>query len=188
MTVLGFAVGIIDEKNILGSHLVKPGDRLMAFPSSGFHSNGFSLLRKVLGDEGEIDNWKDELMKPTKLYPQPIQKLLQVDKERGVHALAHITGGGIDNLCRVMPPNTKAQLKEWEIPQPFLEMERKASLSRISLLKTFNCGIGMTAIVDSHLWDFLFQKACEVNLSPIDLGTIEVSSLNQPTWTIKGVQ
>ena len=109
----GFALGVVDEKSILGSHLVKEGDLLMGFASSGFHSNGFSLLRKVLADklrdkvEGEL--WKNKLMTPTKLYAKAIQQILKTKEgSEGLHALAHITGGGINNICRVIPSYTKS--------------------------------------------------------------------------------
>ena len=217
----GFAVGVVDEKDALGPQRVKVGDRLMGFPSSGFHSNGFSLLRKVLESENQLDNWRDELMKPTKLYARPIHQLLKAGDESeckektstrepspknskpkfkvtttssshredtGIHALAHITGGGLDNLCRVMPPNTQAHLKDWTIPKSFLDIEKMAQLSRDSLLKTFNCGLGMVALVEPSQWDPLFQKAGEVNLSPIDLGLIEASPTTKPTWTLPSLE
>ena len=178
----GFAVGVVDEKTTLGPHLVKAGDRLMAFPSSGFHSNGFSLLRQVFATD--LSHWQDELMTPTKLYAQPVQQLLLI---KGLHALAHITGGGMDNLCRVMPKGTKAQLKKWEIPAPFLEVKRRVQLDLNSLLKTLNCGVGMVAIVGKAHWELLFEKAQNVDLKPFDLGTIESSSQLEPSWSLEGV-
>ena len=175
----GFAVGVVDEKAILGSHLVNVGDRLMAFPSSGFHSNGFSLLRQAFAKD--LENWGHELMVPTQLYAKPLQQLLRLP---GLHALAHITGGGMDNLCRVMPQKTKAQLKKWEIPTPFLEVQRRMELNQSSLLKTLNCGVGMVAIVGEDHWDPLFAEAHLRGLEPFDLGTIKPSIQREPSWTL----
>ena len=178
----GFVVGVVDEKAILGSHRVQVGDRLMGFSSSGFHSNGFSLLRQVFAKD--IDNWQKELTTPTKLYAKPLQELL---KDQGIHALAHLTGGGVDNLCRVMPSYTRARLKAWEIPECFLEVQRRAHLTLDSLFKIFNCGIGMIAIVEDSSWKPIFEKARQLDLSPMDLGSIEHSSQITPHWVFQEV-
>lgn len=177
----GFAVGVVDEEVLLGSHLVKVGDRLMAFASSGFHSNGFSLLRRAFAKD--LESWRHELMTPTRLYPGPLHQLLPIG---GIHALAHITGGGLDNLCRVMPQGTRAQLREWEIPPPFLEIQKRTQLDRNALLKTLNCGVGMIALVAPSHWEVLFKKAQQLGLEPFDLGRIKSSSQIEPNWSLRG--
>ena len=180
----GFAVGVVDEKEVLGAHLVQGGDRLMAFGSSGFHSNGFSLLRQVF--EKDLAQWQKCLMTPTKLYVKPLQQLLELEGG-GLHALAHMTGGGMDNLCRVMPLGMRAGLREWDIPPPFLEVQKRASLDRISLLKTFNCGVGMVAFVARESWGGIFERAVQLGLAPFDLGWVEPfeSTSSQPHWFLE---
>ena len=103
----GFAVGVVDEDEALGLNKVVRGDVLLGVASSGFHSNGFSLLRKVF--EKDLDDWKEELLKPTALYVQMVKNLQHAQIQ--IHALAHITGGGIENIPRVLPGHLQWQQK-----------------------------------------------------------------------------
>ncbi|MCB0419851.1 MAG: phosphoribosylformylglycinamidine cyclo-ligase [Bdellovibrionales bacterium] len=150
----GFAVGVVDEAKTLGAHRVNVGDTLVAIESSGFHSNGYSLLRKVFAEDQE--SWKEELLIPTHLYVSAVKQVLE-SQNTALHAVAHITGGGLDNLLRVVPTGCQLQLHEWKIPEPFLEVERRTGLPRRELLKTLNCGVGMVLFVDSDASDSVIE-------------------------------
>lgn len=139
----GFAVGVVDEDKTLGPHRVKVGDRLIGVSSSGFHSNGYSLLRKVF--ESDLEIWAEELLRPTALYVSLMKSLMQEDL---VSAAAHITGGGIENIPRVLPAGVVAELQAWTFPSPFLEVQKRTGLSDLEMMKTLNCGIGFVLVVE----------------------------------------
>ena len=138
----GFASGVVDRPKILGSHKVKAGDDLIALPSSGFHSNGYSLLRKVF--KKDLSRWTKEFLKPTALYAKVFSSVLKKPSyEKHIHALAHITGGGMDNILRVVPRGSNILIKTWPLKTPFLELKKRTRMSWRELLKTVNCGVGM---------------------------------------------
>lgn len=139
----GFAVGVVDEDEILGAHKVKIGARVLGVSSSGFHSNGYSLLRKVF--EKDLDKWKDTLLTPTHLYARLVLKL---KAQNLLQAVANITGGGMENIPRVLPKGTCLKLVDWSWPAPFVEVQDRTGMSRIEMLKTLNCGVGLALIVD----------------------------------------
>ncbi|WP_456455226.1 phosphoribosylformylglycinamidine cyclo-ligase [Thermovibrio sp.] len=154
----GFVVGIVDRKDYITGEGVKEGDVILGLASSGIHSNGYSLVRKlffeVLGYE--IDDRVDELggkrvyellLEPTRIYVKSIQGLLEKVK---VKAMAHITGGGIPgNLVRVLPEGLEAEVYKgsWEVPQIFKFIQEKGNIPEEEMFKTFNMGIGYTVIV-----------------------------------------
>ncbi len=151
----GFSVGIVEKKLILDKTNVKAGDCIIGLASSGFHSNGYSLVRKVITDsKADINQALDgdetiaqRLMMPTRIYVKSVLTLLQ---EVPVHALAHITGGGItENIPRSLPANTKACLHKnsWQRPAIFQWLQDQGNISEEEMLRTFNCGIGMVVIV-----------------------------------------
>jgi phosphoribosylformylglycinamidine cyclo-ligase len=155
----GFCVGIVEKDAILEPRRVRPGDALIALASSGPHSNGFSLIRRVLEASGasldepvepaaeEPLGLGDALLAPTRIYAKPALALI---RHGGVHALAHITGGGItDNLPRVLPRGTKAvvDLRSWTPPPVFRWLRDAGNIAQAELLRTFNCGVGMIACV-----------------------------------------
>jgi phosphoribosylformylglycinamidine cyclo-ligase len=143
----GFSVGVVDEDKILGRHRVNVGDKVIGIESSGFHSNGFSLLRKVF--EHDLEKWLDKLMRPTHLYARVALDLVDAGL---VNAIANITGGGMDNIPRVMPKGTVLPLVDWAWPAEFCEVQDRSGLSRVEMLKTLNCGIGLVLILNpSHV-------------------------------------
>lgn len=146
----GFVVGVVNRADILESSKVKKGDVLLALPSTGFHSNGYSLLRKVF--EEDMDEWSQELLKPTALYV----KACRLMKGR-IHALAHITGGGLDNILRVLPKGSQAKLTPWTLPQPFLEAKKRTDMDWRELVKTFNCGVGMVVVCEPAMFQPLLK-------------------------------
>lgn len=163
----GFAVGIVDEDEKYGAHRVKPGDILIGIPSSGCHSNGYSLLRKVF--EKDMDQYKDQLLIPTKLYVQLFKKIKAQFK---INAAAHITGGGMDNVPRVIPANLIAKIKNWNWPELFKEVQRRTQVSDLEMLKTLNCGIGMVLVVSEETAKDVIAFLVQNGESPVRLGEV----------------
>lgn len=155
----GFTVGIVDEKNILDKKNVKKGDVIVGLASTGVHSNGFSLVRKVFDiDNAEVlGKYKDELngktlgealLAPTQLYVKPILKLLE---EVDVHSISHITGGGFyENLPRAYDENLNAVIHKgsWEVLPIFNLIQEKGNIAEHDMFNTYNMGVGMAVIVD----------------------------------------
>lgn len=175
----GFAVGVVDEDEALGAHRVKIGDRLLGVASSGFHSNGFSLLRKLFAQD--IDSWMEELLKPTALYPGLVKKALSLS---GLRAAAHITGGGLDNISRVLPEKTKARIESWPVPAPFIEVKKRSQLPWGELLKTLNCGVGFVLVVAPDQFDSHMKALSSEGHRLMDLGKIEESPELKPSWEL----
>lgn len=151
----GFSVGIVEKSKIIDGSKVKVGDKLIGIASSGAHSNGYSLIRKVIETKNisldETLNGQplgDILLEPTRIYVKPLLTLL---KSVEVHALAHITGGGItENLPRVLADNLDANvtLNSWSQPDVFAWLQTQGNISEADMLTTFNCGLGMIVCVD----------------------------------------
>ena len=153
----GFCVGIVEKDNIIDGNQVKAGDKLIGISSSGPHSNGFSLIRKIIEKNNASldDSFNDvtlgkALLEPTRIY---VKSLLALLKTVPVHALAHITGGGLtENLPRVLPEglNAAIDLKSWEYPEIFKWLQQQGNITQNDMLTTFNCGIGMIVCVDAN--------------------------------------
>jgi len=158
----GFCVGVVDRPKLVDGSSVSPGDVVLGLASSGLHSNGFSLVRRVLvdGHEAELDlprvdlggrHFADVLLEPTRIYVRPVLDLLA---ELPVKAMAHITGGGItENLDRALPSDCDAHVARgcWPVPRIFGVVGEAAGLSEDELYRTFNMGIGFMLVVDARL-------------------------------------
>ncbi len=166
----GFAIGIVDEDKILGPKRVQIGDIVIGIESSGFHSNGYSLVRKIF--EKDLEQYKDQLLKPTILYPEIVLPLIKKDL---LNALAHITGGGMENIPRVMPKFTRLRLMDWSWPDLFLEAQDRSGLSRVEMLQTFNCGMGFCLIVKPSLAEEVIAEIAKNGLKAFKIGEIEKS-------------
>lgn len=150
----GFCVGIVEKSNIIDGTKVADGDVLIGLPSSGPHSNGYSLIRKVLELSGASLNDKlgettlgEALMAPTTIYVKP---LLELFKKYPVNALSHITGGGVlENIPRVIPEGMAAQIDcaSWQMPPVFKWLQQQGNISTTEMYRTFNCGVGMVICV-----------------------------------------
>ena len=147
----GFCVGVVEKSEIIDGSRVKNGDALIALGSSGPHSNGYSLVRKVIDVAGVnpatelLDNKQlsEHVLAPTKIY---VKSVLALIKQADVHAIAHLTGGGFwENIPRVLPKNTKAVIdeKSWEWPSVFNWLQEKGNIDTYEMYRTFNCGVGM---------------------------------------------
>ena len=156
----GFCVGAVEKADLIDGTKVAAGDKLIGLASSGPHSNGYSLIRKVIDTydvplDSKIDGelLSDLVMAPTKIYVRSVLSLL---KQLPVHALAHITGGGIPgNLVRVLPENCHAVVHEssWQWPELFTWMMTTANIERAEMYRTFNCGVGMTLVVAEEYYE-----------------------------------
>ena len=138
-------MGAVDKSKILNKDNMQPGDAVIALPSSGVHSNGFSLIRKALGDK--LPTYADELLTPTKIYVKPVLKLLE---EVTVHSLAHITGGGFyENIPRALKGGMMAKLDRAAVktPEIFGVIAEAGNIPQRDMFNTFNMGVGMVAVV-----------------------------------------
>ncbi len=156
----GFCVGIVEKDALVDGSMISAGDRLVGLASSGPHSNGYSLIRKLLADSGKsVDSsWNgstlgQQLLTPTRIYVQAILKLLDACP---VHGIAHITGGGLpDNLARILPQSVDVHLEPtaWQRSRIFDWLQDQGRIEPREMYRTFNCGIGMVVIVPEQCVD-----------------------------------
>jgi phosphoribosylformylglycinamidine cyclo-ligase len=151
----GFCVGIVEKDRIIDGSTIAPGDAIIALASSGPHSNGYSLIRKVLDDSGtSLDDklsgttFADLLLQPTRIYVKPVLELLKQTRIKGI---AHITGGGLlENIPRVLPSGIQARLDpdSWQWPAIFKWLQDTGNIDTMEMYRTFNCGVGMVLLVE----------------------------------------
>jgi len=156
----GFCVGIAEKEEIIDGSKVAAGDTLIALASSGPHSNGYSLVRKIIEvSNADLDQdldgqpLKDALIAPTKIYVKSVLKLINASD---VHTLCHITGGGFqENIPRVIPETAKAVINtnSWDLPPVFKWLQEKGNVDAFEMYRTFNCGVGMIACVPADKAD-----------------------------------
>jgi len=166
--IAGFTVGVVDRDNIIDGSSITVGDRLIGIASSGLHSNGYSLARKVifehlgLGIDSQLPGLNrsvgEELLTPTRIY---VKSVLNLMRDFHVHGIAHITGGGLlENIPRILPHKCKAMLhrQSWEIPPLFSLLQQGGNISDEEMFRTFNCGIGMVlAVPEKETEDILIR-------------------------------
>tara|TARA_R110002110_G_scaffold166602_2_gene367334 strand:+ start:89489 stop:90529 length:1041 start_codon:yes stop_codon:yes gene_type:complete len=150
----GFCVGLVDKSEIIDGRDVETGDALIALPSSGMHSNGFSLVRKILEQDSQYEHTeiagqsiKDILLEPTRIYTKALAAL---QSEKLMKGAAHITGGGLtENIPRFLSENSSAHIdiNSWQLPGIFQWLQEKSKMSHADLRLTFNCGVGMVVCV-----------------------------------------
>ena len=179
----GFCVGIVEKDKAIDGSKVKPGDVLLALASSGPHSNGYSLIRKIIDVSGsdlseDCDGTPlaDALLAPTKIYVSALKNIIS---DFDVHALAHITGGGlVENLPRVLPENTRGVINtgSWRMPAVFEWLQQSGNVEQMEMMRTFNCGIGMVAVVSENDAEAILQRLGENGVHAWLLGHIEASS------------
>ncbi len=179
----GFCVGVVERSQTLGAHKARIGDVLLALPSSGAHANGYSLVRHLLRNEnawreqdfGGAESLGDALLRPTRIYAGLLDFLRAED---GVHALAHITGGGLtENIPRILPSAARAQinLSSWEYPPLFRWLQERGNIPEEEMLRTFNCGVGMVLCVDESRSEVILQVLQERGEPAWHLGELEKS-------------
>jgi phosphoribosylformylglycinamidine cyclo-ligase len=161
--LVGFAVGIVEASKVIDGRAVRPGDVVLGLASAGIHSNGLTLARRIVFDvmrlrpdapfPGTGRSVADELLEPTRIYVRPV---LGVLKEVEVHAMAHVTGGGLPgNLPRVLPEGCRAVLRRgaWRVPPVFEVLRDAGSVTDAEMFRTFNMGVGYVVIVPPALAD-----------------------------------
>lgn len=163
----GFCVGVVEKSQIIDGQKIRPGDKVIGIASSGFHSNGYSLVRKAVFEIAKLDvgtpiselnqTVGQALLEPTRIYTQPVVRLLQqFGADSPVHGLAHITGGGIsDNLVRVIPENCRVTIdrQSWQPHPVFAWLRSIADIEQQEMFQVFNMGIGFILVVDPQAAD-----------------------------------
>ena len=181
----GFTVGVVSKKEIITQDKVKKNDIILAIPSSGLHSNGFSLVRKIIKKEKLNKRVKKELLLPTKIYTKEILKLV---KNNLINSAANITGGGItENIVRSVPNNLTANIDLSKIKIPFIfKWLKNKNITDIEMLKTFNCGVGFCLIANKRNINKI--KSCfNKKFKPYEIGYIskskkKLSFVNNLKW------
>ena len=179
----GFCVGAVDRDKVLTGSDIATGDVILGLASSGVHSNGFSLVRRIIANCG----WNladtspsaggarlgDTMLEPTRIY---VRSLLPLVQARRIKGLAHITGGGLlENIPRVLPINCHAivETDRWELPQVFQMLQQGGQIEPTEMARTFNCGIGMVAIVDPGQAEAVANALAAAEETVFEIGRIE---------------
>lgn len=188
----GFAVGCVDKEAIINGTTIAVGDVVLGLASSGAHSNGYSLIRKLIAKSGidfEADfhgkKFKDVVMAPTRIYVKP---LLQLIATLPVKGMAHITGGGItENIPRVLPAGLTAEIKagSWAMPPLFSWLQAQGNVTDSEMYKTFNCGIGMAVIVAKEHAAAAQKLLSDAGETVFEIGTIRLQAAGEaPTLVV----
>ena len=177
----GFAVGIVEKNRIIDGREIREGDSIIGLASNGLHSNGFSLVRKVL-EEKKYNlekfvpslgkTWGEELLTPTRIYVKPVLHLLKKYKILGI---AHITGGGmVENISRILPEGVSVQINEdsWPKPTVFSLIQKEGKISSKEMYRTFNMGIGMALIVRSDKAEEIINELNKMNFPSYVIGQV----------------
>lgn len=180
--VAGFAVGIVEKSKVITGSGIEEGDKLIGLASSGLHSNGYSLVRKVLLEYKKMDlgekfpgadhSLGQELLKPTRIYVQPVLKLLERFRIKGI---AHITGGGLtENVPRILPAGLKAQIRKgsWPVPAIFQLIQTQGQVPEEEMYRTFNMGIGLVLVVGAREEEEILHFLKELGEQAYSMGKI----------------
>ena len=176
----GFAVGVVEKSKVINGRSIRPGDVVLGLASNGAHSNGYSLIRKIIERsnpdlDAEFDGGqtlRQAVIAPTRLYVKPILAALEKFEIKG---MAHITGGGLtENIPRVLPENCVAQIdvQSWPLPKLFQWLQQAGNVEQQEMYRTFNCGIGMAVIVSAEQADAAQAFLTEQGETVYRLGTI----------------
>jgi phosphoribosylformylglycinamidine cyclo-ligase len=187
----GFCVGIVDAPNLIDGSNIRMGDHIIGLASSGLHSNGYSLVRRIVFEEAklnvdaELDGLEQplglELLKPTRIYVKSILNLL---KSFTIHGVVHITGGGFfDNIPRIIPPPCMAVInrRSWRIPPIFTILRRLGNIDEAEMFRVFNMGIGMALIVPEKEVGDILGRLGHLNETASVIGYIDKRGANNPS-------
>ncbi|MFY0677210.1 MAG: phosphoribosylformylglycinamidine cyclo-ligase [Neptuniibacter sp.] len=190
----GFCTGVVEEDDIIDGSQVKVGDTLIGLASSGPHSNGYSLIRKILEVSGteltaDLDGkpLADALMAPTRIY---VKSLLKLIKESQVNALSHITGGGLlENIPRVLPESAKAVIdtQSWQMPAVFNWLQQQGNVEATEMYRTFNCGVGMVIAVPADKQEEALKLLSEAGEDAWVIGEIAAASAGEEQVELAGL-
>ncbi len=169
--IAGFCVGAVEKDKIINGNKIQIGDKLIGIASSGLHSNGYSLVRKVLNPQ-ELKRMSAELLKPTRIYVKPVLELLR-QFGQSVHGISHITGGAFyDKISRILPKNIDVRIDKnsWSVPEIFRLIQNKGNIEDKEMYHTLNMGIGMVLIVQPQLAPAIIKKLAELKLKSWVIG------------------
>ncbi len=191
----GFCTGVVEKSEIIDGSKVSIGDAIIGLPSSGPHSNGYSLIRKIIEVRnadlsGEVDGkpLTEALLEPTRIYVKP---LLELIKKSQVNALSHITGGGLlENIPRVLPESAKAVIdtQSWNMPEVFRWIQQLGNVENREMYRTLNCGVGMVVVVPADQADAALQILQDAGESPWIIGNIAAADANEEQVELLGVE
>jgi phosphoribosylformylglycinamidine cyclo-ligase len=184
----GFAVGLVEKSRIIDGKAIVPGDAVIGLTSSGPHSNGYSLIRRVIAVSSadlydKFDNERtlgEALLEPTRIYVKPVLKLLE---QVAIKGMAHITGGGLtENIPRVLPENTCARLERasWPSLPIFDWLQRKGGIEDREMTRTFNCGIGMVLVVAAEHAAQALATLTDLGVEAYRIGAIAAREMGEP--------
>ena len=188
--IAGAATGVVDAPHQLGAHRVKAGDVIVAMPASGFHANGYSLIRHILATQkldlnktyqGLTATLGEILLRPTEIYTLDCLALIKAQADK-LRTFSHITGGGLaENTARVIPAGLSAvyDRSTWELPEEVKFLSQSASVPQADMERTWNCGIGMSAIVDSAIGDLVVRSLSARGMKAWIAGVVEPASDSQ---------
>ena len=169
--IAGFCVGVVEKDKIINGNKIQIGDKLIGIASSGLHSNGYSLVRKVLNPK-ELKRMSAELLKPTRIYVKPVLELLR-QFDQSVHGISHITGGAFyDKISRILPKNIDVRIDKnsWSVPEIFRLIQNKGNIEDKEMYHTLNMGIGMVLVVEAQLASAIIKKLAELKLKSWVIG------------------
>jgi len=169
--IAGFCVGVVEKEKIINGSKITAGDTVIGIASSGLHSNGYSLVRKVFG-AAELKRISGELLKPTRIYVKPVLELLK-DYGDSVHGIAHITGGAFyDKISRILPKNINVHIEKnsWRVPEIFRLIQNKGNIEDKEMYHTLNMGIGLVLIVKQDAALAIMKKLSQLKLKSWIIG------------------
>jgi phosphoribosylformylglycinamidine cyclo-ligase len=184
----GFCVGVVERDHIVNGRTIQPGDRVLGLASTGLHSNGYSLVRKVVFEHAGLRSDQfvselgrtvgEELLEPTRIYVRAVKHILQhyPVKKRVVRGLAHITGGGlVDNLPRILPPGRRIVLRRgsWDVPPVFAWLGRLGGIEQPEMDRVFNQGIGFVMVVSRYYAESIQRRLAEDRIPTADIGEVQ---------------
>jgi phosphoribosylformylglycinamidine cyclo-ligase len=190
----GFCVGVVERKRLVDGRQIQPGDVAIGIASSGFHSNGYSLVRKAVFEMGGLDEKSrvqelggktvaELLLEPTRLYARPVKAVLRHYRvKQVVHGIAHITGGGlVENLARIVPDQVQIRLERgsWHVPGVFPWVQKLGGIAADEMERVFNMGVGMVLVVSPHFADSIQKQLADCGFASWEIGTVHAGTADQ---------
>ena len=187
----GFCVGVVERRRLVDGRQIQPGDVALGLASSGFHSNGYSLVRKAVFEIGGLSGGDavaelggrtvhDLLLEPTRLYARPVKAVLRHYRVKHVvHGIAHITGGGlVENLARIVPNAVQIRLARgsWSVPGVFPWLQKLGGIAADEMERVFNMGVGMVLVVSPHFADSIRHQLADLGFESWKIGDVHAAS------------
>ncbi|QDV72666.1 phosphoribosylformylglycinamidine cyclo-ligase [Botrimarina mediterranea] len=184
----GFSVGVVERERLIDGSKITPGDVVIGVASSGLHSNGYSLVRKIVFDAAKLSasdtvaecdgaTVADLLLTPTRIYTVPIRRVLgHYRKKQVIHGIAHITGGGLrENLERILPAGTQLVIDKdsWPVPPVFTWLQKLGDVADDEMARVFNCGVGLALVVSEHFAESIAAQLSDLGLENWPIGCIQ---------------